>query len=177
MDKLDRYVFEQWAERWTPQTETEIESPDDSGLRQALAESEATLSEVLADEEKLRRLGVFEQARDAALDRIAAAKRGLASPRFLDLEAMVQEAMPSVLEGIERIKAGESPVELMTDDGKRVARHALSKDIQAVFVRPAASRSNKLPIEDRVRIVWSHEELLELPRRGERFEPRPYVWT
>jgi hypothetical protein len=55
-------------------------------------------------------------------------------------------------------------------------RELLGSAIQAVFIRPAASRARNLPIENRVRIVWQDEEPLELPRRGERFEPRAYAW-
>ncbi len=55
-------------------------------------------------------------------------------------------------------------------------RELLASGIQAVFVRPAASRSHSLPISDRVHIVWADEDPLELPRRGERFEPRAYAW-
>lgn len=55
-------------------------------------------------------------------------------------------------------------------------RELLASSIQAVFVRPAASRARNLPIGDRVRIVWQEEARLELPRRGERFEPRTYAW-
>ncbi len=55
-------------------------------------------------------------------------------------------------------------------------RELLASAIQAVFVRPAASRARNLPIGDRVQIVWRDDEALELPRRGERFEPRAYVW-
>jgi hypothetical protein len=55
-------------------------------------------------------------------------------------------------------------------------RELLGSGIQGVFVRPAASRSHNLPISDRVHIVWADDEPLELPRRGERFEPRAYAW-
>jgi len=53
-------------------------------------------------------------------------------------------------------------------------RELLASAIQAVFVKPAASRSNRLPIDDRVRIIWQGEEEIELPKRGETFGIRPY---
>ena len=59
-----------------------------------------------------------------------------------------------------------------TDD----LRHLLGSGIQAVYVRKAASRQRNLPVADRVRIVWSDEPTLDLPRRGHRYESRPFVW-
>jgi hypothetical protein len=55
-------------------------------------------------------------------------------------------------------------------------RSLLEAGIQAVFVRPARSRARNLPVEDRVKIVWHETENVALPRRGRRFDPRPYVW-
>jgi hypothetical protein len=55
-------------------------------------------------------------------------------------------------------------------------RELLGSAIQAVFVRPAASRQRNLPVSDRVKIVWRDEPSLELPKRGTRFEPRSYSW-
>lgn len=55
-------------------------------------------------------------------------------------------------------------------------RELLSSAVQAVFVRPAASRARHLPVGDRAHVVWRGEERLRLPRRGERFTPRPYKW-
>jgi site-specific DNA recombinase len=56
-------------------------------------------------------------------------------------------------------------------------RELLASAIAAVFVRPAASRANNLPIGDRVRIVWNDEDLsLVLPKRGERFKPHQFAW-
>lgn len=56
-------------------------------------------------------------------------------------------------------------------------RRLVASAVQAVFVQPAASRSHNLPIEDRVRIVWTDEPQLELPKRGSRFEPRAFSWS
>lgn len=56
-------------------------------------------------------------------------------------------------------------------------RQLLATAIQAVFVRPAASRSHNLAIGDRVQIVWVDEPQLELPKRGSRFEPRAYTFA
>lgn len=94
----------------------------------------------------------------------------------LDTEATARELLPKVRADIERVAAGGRPLDGITADGKRLLRYDLARQIQVVFVRPAESRSNKLPIGDRVKIVWADEAKLELPRRGERFEPRALAW-
>ena len=55
-------------------------------------------------------------------------------------------------------------------------RELLATQIQAVFVRPAASRVRGLPIADRVHIVWVDEPALDLPKRGSRWTPRLYTF-
>jgi len=55
-------------------------------------------------------------------------------------------------------------------------RELLGSGIEAVFVRTAASRRRDLPIADRVKIVWRGDVTLDLPRRGQRFEPRRVTW-
>ena len=65
---------------------------------------------------------------------------------------------------------------LLSDRNIDGLRELLASAMQAVFVRPAASRARNLPVEDRVRIVWQDESRLELPRRGTIFEPREFAW-
>ena len=55
-------------------------------------------------------------------------------------------------------------------------RELLAAGIQAVFIRPAASRARNLPVEDRVRIVWADDDPVELPRRGVESIPEPFDW-
>jgi DNA invertase Pin-like site-specific DNA recombinase len=55
-------------------------------------------------------------------------------------------------------------------------RELLASGIQAVFVRPAASRARNLPIEDRVKVVWADDDPVDIPRRGKVFEPRRFDW-
>ena len=55
-------------------------------------------------------------------------------------------------------------------------RELIDSGIQAVFVRPAASRANNLPIEDRVHIVWHDDDPVDLPRRGIESKPVPFSW-
>jgi hypothetical protein len=63
-----------------------------------------------------------------------------------------------------------------TDRPLKGLREPLSTAIQAIFVRPAASRARNLLTEDRVKIVWMDDEPVDVPHRGERFEPKPYTW-
>jgi site-specific DNA recombinase len=172
MERLDDFVFSAFAKHLASTPSEPRERPDDTLLRAELEEAQAKLSEVLADEDKLRAYGVFEQARDAALNRIEVAQRALASPLLVDTEGLAEEMMEKakLLEGVRALDS-------LDNEAKGILRGFMAQEIQAVFVRPAKSRSNRAPIEERVRTVWRDEEPLELPRRGERFEPRAYVWA
>jgi hypothetical protein len=66
--------------------------------------------------------------------------------------------------------------QLRAENRNEELRGLLGEGIEAVFVRPAASKRRNEPVGDRVRVVLRGHERLELPRRGRRFEPRPYVW-
>ena len=65
---------------------------------------------------------------------------------------------------------------LRREDNVHDLRELLGSAIQAVFVRPAASRQKSLPVSDRVRVVYHDSEQLELPRRGASYVPRAYEW-
>jgi hypothetical protein len=90
--------------------------------------------------------------------------------------AEIPEAPPSRAETLADVDVAGLVDELQRRGDTASLRELLASAIQAVFVRPAASRARNLPIEDRVRVVWRDEEPLVLPRRGERFEPRAYAW-
>jgi hypothetical protein len=66
----------------------------------------------------------------------------------------------------------------LRDEGQTAdLRELLGDVIEAVFVRPAATRSHNLPIADRVKIIWrSEDDEIVLPRQGQRFEPRRVDW-
>jgi site-specific DNA recombinase len=66
--------------------------------------------------------------------------------------------------------------ELRANGDIKGLRELLSTGIQAVFVRPAASRAHNLPIEDRVKILWIDDEPVDVPHRGKRFEPQSFTW-
>ena len=72
-------------------------------------------------------------------------------------------------------------VELLRGENRNAElRRLLASGIEAVFVRPAASRARNVPAGDRMKIVFRGAEKLDLPpRRGNRdraFRPHPYVW-
>jgi DNA invertase Pin-like site-specific DNA recombinase len=83
------------------------------------------------------------------------------------LSEVVPPAGVSLREFVERLRAEGENEKL---------RSLLASGIEAVFVRAAQSRARNLPVADRVKIIWRGDEVLDLPRRGRRFEPRPYIW-
>ena len=71
----------------------------------------------------------------------------------------------------------EDLVSQLRDEGQTAElRELLSSGIEAVFVRRAVNRQRNLPIADRVKIVYHGSEPVDLPRRGQRFEPRRVDW-
>ncbi len=172
MDRLDDYILSEFSAFLLSKPDSPQARLEDPALRFALEEAQAKLEGVLADEEKLREYGVFEQARDAAVERIEQTKQALSSPLLLDTENVAEEMLLAA-----QLRAGERPLGLLDEEGRRMMRSILAKEIRAVFVRPAASRSHSLPIGDRVRIVWRDDQPLELPKRGERYQPRAYAWV
>lgn len=113
----------------------------------------------IGDADHNRLLATLNDERRAALD-AAASVRSASSPTLL--------GSVDVAELVEELQRREDMAGL---------RELLASAIDAVFIRPAASRSKTLPIEDRVRIVWRDGDAnLVLPKRGERFEPRAFTW-
>lgn len=112
----------------------------------------------IGDEDHRRMVASYHRAWQEALAAVPALPRSTqAAANEVDLAGLVEE--------------------LQRREDVQGLRDLLATEIQAVFVRPAASRSRNLPIADRVRIVWADEPKLDLPKRGELFEPRPYTWT
>jgi site-specific DNA recombinase len=176
MNRLEDYMFEEVAERFFDREQRPAEQPDDSEALTALEDARQAVSEVEALRDELHPKA-YAQALSKAMTDLDKAERELTSRRSrVDLEGLAEAAMPQVEEEFRRVKAGGRVLDGLDDNAIRLLRATIARDVQAVFVRPAASRSNKLPISDRVRIVWRDEEQLELPRRGERFEPRAYAW-
>jgi DNA invertase Pin-like site-specific DNA recombinase len=85
----------------------------------------------------------------------------------------------SVRELVERLLDESRNEALSTERRNESAerlRGLLHEGIEAIFVRPAASKARNAPVEGRVHIVFRGDEVIDLPRRGRRFEPRRYVW-
>ena len=132
----------------------------------AAAEAEQSYRQALTNIELRQRIG------SADHDRMVAALH----EEWQRALAEIPEAPVARSEALPDVDLAELVAELQRRGDVASLRELLGSAIQAVFVRPAASRARNLPIEDRVRIVWRDEEPLELPRRGERFEPRAYAW-
>ena len=167
MEKLDEYVLDAFLARAGSLQLTQVpESDDVARLEAAASEAERRYTAALTNVELRAQLGdadhdsmlvALRQARDEAQATVPRRRRASSAPlASADLAALVEE-----------IRRRGDVASL---------RELLASGIQAVFVRPAASRSHNLPISDRVHIVWADEDQLELPRRGERFEPRAYAW-
>jgi site-specific DNA recombinase len=104
------------------------------------------------------------------------------SQMVADLHAEWQEAIANAQALMPRGPSVGSSVDLpalverLKQEDVSGLRELLGSAIQAVFVRPAASRAKALPVSDRVKVVFHEEEQLELPRRGSSYEPRAYSW-
>lgn len=168
LTRLDEYVLEQFLAHAGEVRLEQIATADDSigELAKTAAEAEQSYRQALTDIDLRQTIGAADHGRMvAALHE--AWQRALA-------EIPDAPAQSGSLAGVD---VAGLVAELQRRGDVASLRELLASDIQAVFVRPAASRARNLPIGDRVHIVWQNEEPLELPRRGERFEPRPYVWS
>jgi site-specific DNA recombinase len=164
--RLERYVLDEFlARNRVTLRQTEPADAATEAAAAAAAQAERDYREALtnidlrqqigaADHDRM--IGALHEAWQHALAAIPSVPQPSSSPAEADLAELVRE--------------------LETRGDKDSLRELLASSIQAVFVRPAASRARNLPIEGRVRIVWADEEPLELPRRGERYEPRAYAW-
>jgi DNA invertase Pin-like site-specific DNA recombinase len=162
--RLEEYVLARFLDRASMTLES-VEEIEDDGAADVAVEAERSYRAVLLDTQLRRDIG------DADHSALAA-----------KLKAEWQEALAAVPHVTEtHVGLGSTDLhalvsELQSRGDVLGLRELLASAIQAVFVRPAASRAHNLPIEDRVRIVWKDEAKLELPKRGERFEPRAFTW-
>lgn len=178
MNRLDDHVFRQFLLReharvWESSTFAEKPNRDESDALEDLAQAQEMLAEVQAHEDEWN-LVAYGAAFSKALDAVEKAQERItvlaATPS--DLHTLLRNRMPQ----IERILTGERVLEVMDEEAIMQLRSDLANELQAVFVRPAKSRSNKAPLEDRVHLIWKGEEMPEVPRRGETFAPRPFTW-
>lgn len=166
--RLDRYVLEQFLARAGELKLRQVATEDDAvdALASAAAEAEQSYREALTNIDLRQQIGAADHDRMVAALH-AAWQRALAE---------IPDAPSPRPQRLADVDVAELVAELQRRGDVASLRELLASEIQAVFVRPAASRARTLPIDDRVRIVWQDEETLELPRRGERFEPRAYTW-
>lgn len=170
-DRLERHVIESLLdhadEMFVASSATETDELRD--LVAAAATAEQSYRAQLVNMELRQRIG------DADHDQLVAALHA----EWIERQAAVDAArpLPATLADVPDAVSLRDLVETLRNSGDVAAlRRILEGAIEAVFVRPAASRARNNPVADRVRVVFRGDEQLELPRRGERFTPRAYVW-
>ncbi|HET8894451.1 MAG TPA: recombinase family protein [Gaiellaceae bacterium] len=165
LTRLEDYVIEQFVDQaggfQVPRPP--VEDEDEYGA--AIVEAERSYRGALIDLDLRAQIGEADHSR-----LVAEAHR-----KWQDLLANAPAPTPKpILAGVDVAALVER---LRREDNVHDLRELLGSAIEAVFVRPAMSRSHSLPVADRVKVVFrGEEEALELPRRGESYEPRAYVW-
>jgi DNA invertase Pin-like site-specific DNA recombinase len=163
--RVNDYVLEQFlAHTLVSLEQAPALKDDDVELALAAAEAERSYRDALTNVELRAKIGATDHDRMVGLLYDAWQRALAAIPA-----TPVRTAVGSV--DLEALVA-----ELRERGDLHGLRELLGASVQAVFVRPAASRSRTAPIEDRVHIVWTDEPPLSLPKRGERFEPRRFTW-
>ena len=165
MDRLEQYVIEQVLARYADLSFlAQADEGDDDGVERLL-EAERAYREQLDNLELRNTIG------GADHDRLIASLHR----QWQDLLAETRPR-PKPAAVPEGVTLAELVREIQAEDDAAALRELLGGAMQAVFVRPAASRQRGLPVEDRVRIIWRDDEAVDLPRRGFAFEPRPFDW-
>jgi site-specific DNA recombinase len=160
MRRLEEYVLDELTARLqnTPRgIEVEV---DAAAGREALADARAALAEVEAMKSELRP-AAYAVAYDVALEGLEAAEAALSA---VTTTPHIMEETLLTLEALGDKEARRSLI------GEEIGnwRQVIAEYLQAVVVSPAASRSNRAPVSERVRLVWADEPKLELPKRGAR---------
>jgi hypothetical protein len=163
-DRLEEYVLAQFLARASDVNGAhQLENDDGAAAVEAALEAERTYKAWLTNTAMQQALGADYDARLLAL-----------KGAWDDARA----AIPSPSSNLVGASTLAEHVAEIREAGEIAAlRELLSTGIQAVFVRPAASRAKNLPIEDRVRIVWMDEEPVDVPHRGGAWTPRPFTWS
>jgi DNA invertase Pin-like site-specific DNA recombinase len=165
LQRLEDYVLQQFLARASSVTLQQSDEQDDASEAALVAvEAERSYREALTNMELRRTLGANDH-----------------SKLLTALKDEWQQALAAVPAPTRSSRKSEVDIAQLVEELQRRGdvqslRELLASEIQAVFVRPAASRARNLPIENRVRIVWADEPQLHLPKRGELFAPRPYTW-
>jgi site-specific DNA recombinase len=165
LERLEGYVLDQFLAHHADVTLTQSDGEEGFALAAAAAaEAERLYQETLRNSDLAAALG----ANDYAVTLASLKERWQAALAAVPVTPAKATATDVDIAGLVD--------ELQRRGDTQSLRELLGSAIQAVFVRPAASRARNLPIEDRVHIVWADDQPLELPKRGTRFEPRAYTW-
>jgi DNA invertase Pin-like site-specific DNA recombinase len=162
--RLEDYVLGQFLARVSDVSLRPVDQGEDEDAVPAVLEAERRYQAALTNVDLRAKIG------DADHDRMVAALYDANQEALAAVPAHKPAQIPASLDVAALV------AELQKRGDTQSLRELLASAIQAVFVRPAESRARNLPIEDRVHIVWSDDEPLALPKRGERFEPRAFAW-
>lgn len=170
-DRLESYVLDVLLDRADELfvATAAVESDELRELTAAAAAAERSYRAQLANVELRQQIG------DDDHDQLVAALHA----EWRERQAAVDSArpLPAALANVpDAVSLRDLVVTLRETGDVAMLRGLLESAVEAVFVRPAVSRSHNLPVADRVRVVFHGDEQLELPRRGERFTPRVYAW-
>lgn len=166
LERLEQYVIDQFLERASVGLrQTNEPAEDEEELVHAAIEAEHMYRDALTNVELRQRIGAADH--DAMIASLHQAWQ----------DALAKVPTPSANgSGLDSADLSRLLEQLRRERNVDGLRELLGSAIQAVFVRPAASRQRNLPVSDRVKIVWRDEPSLELPKRGTRFEPRSFAW-
>lgn len=167
-DRIEEYVIDQFVQEYPIRlTATTTDDDGPAQLQQAAAMAELAYRQQLDSTELRDMIGAADHDRlIGTLYRDWQAKLAAAADAHLPPTPTLPEGL-TIADMVERLRAQGATADL---------RQLLGSGVQAVFVRKAASRRRNLPVSDRLQIVWADDEPLELPRRGHRYEPRPFLW-
>lgn len=166
-NRIEQYVVEQFLDAAGTAEIVGVDGNSDDGeaAAQAIVMAERSYRAALTD------LDLRDQIGDADHAQLVAKLRD----RWQD--ALAAAPVPAPRRPAANIVDIGSLVGRLERDGNvQDLRELVASAVQAVFVRPAASRQRNLPVSDRVKVVFHGQEELALPRRGASFEPRAYQW-
>lgn len=171
--RVEDYVIEQFLTRADVYFIAEPIAAEDDERRKLVAEVSAAERAYRA---QLENMELRAEIGDADHDRLIATLHRSWQEKLTAADALPASVATLLLALPDGISLRQLVERLRADGRNDDLRSLLHTAVEAVFVRPAATRARNVPVEDRVRIVFRGDERLDLPRRGRRFEPRSYVW-
>lgn len=162
MDRLERFVLADLAEMAAGAFAVQAVEEDSAEIARRVVSTEASYRAQLKNLELRRTIG------DVDHDELVAALHG----EWITAVAELERSRPQPF----GFPAGTDVASLLADASFGELRTLVGSAVQAVFVRPAASRARNLPVSDRVKVSYVGDGPLEIPRRGERFAARRVDW-